>query len=123
MAKRGRHKKDCMCAIHGGKPMAIDNSNIDMNVLTQLLAGMGLAVSSDDTTQPAVSTNIPVGTEYIVPVIVDLKGKGMAKLTDARTHAVAKFTNGVHDVRFAKAYASTDKVDDGKWEMVLRKRA
>tara|TARA_Y100001960_G_C14130438_1_gene566561 strand:- start:360 stop:560 length:201 start_codon:yes stop_codon:yes gene_type:complete len=49
------------------------------------------------------------------------RGKGkdaMAKLTDARTHAVGKFTNGMHDFRFNPIYGDSTIV--GESESVLK---
>ena len=60
-------------------------------------------------------------TEYIIPCNIDLSGKpdSMAKLTDARNHAVPKFTNDIHDFRFPKGYASRSIVSEGVWGLKL----
>ena len=65
--------------------------------------------------------NIAIQTEYVIPLNIDTSGKGMAKLSDARTHAVTKFTDGIHDLRWATLYATKAIVANGEWELVLRK--
>ena len=74
---------------------------------------------------PLVPTFVAGQTEYVIPVNVDLSGKpgSMAKITDARLHAEPKFTNGIHDFRFPKGYASRVIVETGVWELVLRRKA
>ena len=64
-------------------------------------------------------------TEYPIPLNIDLSGKpdSMAKITDARVHPSPKFTNGIHDFRFSKGYASRVIVETGVWELVLRRKA
>jgi hypothetical protein len=67
--------------------------------------------------------NIPMQNEYTALVNIDTSGKGMAKVTDGRNHAVSKFTDGIHDFRFATIYVTKAIVADGEWELVLRKKA
>jgi len=70
---------------------------------------------------PVVPTFVAGQTEYIIPIAIDLSGKpdSMAKVTDARNHAEPKFTNGIHDFRFAKGYASRSIVGEGVWGLKL----
>ena len=72
--------------------------------------------------QPPVN-NIAIQDEYVIHLAIDASGKGMAKVTDARVHAVTKFTDGIHDFRWATAYATKAIVANGEWELVLRKKA
>ena len=72
---------------------------------------------------PQPVNNIAIQTEYVIPLNIDASGKGMAKVTDARIHAVTKFTDGIHDLRWATAYATKAIVADGEWELVFRKKA
>ena len=70
---------------------------------------------------PVVPTFTAGQNEYLIPVNIDLSGKpdSMAKVTDARVHAEPKFTNGIHDFRFPKGYASRSIVSTGKWALKL----
>ena len=70
---------------------------------------------------PVVPEFVAGQTEYVIPVNIDLSGKpdSMAKVTDARVHAEPKFTNGIHDFRFPKGYASRSIVSEGVWVLKL----
>jgi len=74
---------------------------------------------------PLVPEFVAGQNEYVIPINIDLAGKetAMAKVTDARQHAIQQFTNGIHDFRFPKGYASRAIVSVGVWELVLRRKA
>ena len=74
---------------------------------------------------PIASTFVEGQNEYVIPINVTLpkKASSMAQITDARNHQLAQFTNGIHDFRFSKGYASTSIVGNGQWELVLRRKA
>ena len=74
-------------------------------------------------TNPVVPTFVAGQNEYVIPINVTLPKKGMAQVTDARMHVEPKFTDGIHDFRFAKGYASRAIVSNGEWELVLRRKA
>ena len=74
---------------------------------------------------PVVPTFVAGQNEYVIPINVALpkKATSMAQITDARIHLEPQFTNGIHDFRFSKGYASTAIVGNGEWELVLRRKA
>tara|TARA_Y100000296_G_scaffold82559_1_gene111905 strand:- start:175 stop:747 length:573 start_codon:yes stop_codon:yes gene_type:complete len=72
---------------------------------------------------PVVQTFVAGQNEYVIPINVTLPKKGMAQITDARMHTEPKFTDGIHDFRFNKGYASRSIVSNGVWELVLRRKA
>ena len=85
------------------------------------------SVESTQIAPPTIvqTPTIPVQNEYVIPinVILPKKATSMAQITDARNHPVQQFTNGIHDFRFNKGYASTAIVGNGEWELVLRRKA
>ena len=151
--RRGHHPKHCDCLKHiakrnanpmqiqGVNPITTPNTVIatpDVNVIVAL-SGNQDALNSYLATfnTPVVATpdnpnvnipqppvnNIAIKDEYVIPLAIDASGKGMAKVTDARIHAVTKFTDGIHDFRWATGYATKAIVANGEWELVLRKKA
>jgi hypothetical protein len=72
---------------------------------------------------PVVPTFVAGQNEYVIPINVTLPKKGMAQITDARMHTEPKFTDGIHDFRFSKGYATRAIVSNGVWELVLRRKA
>ena len=142
--RRGAHPKlngvsicDCIkhVAARNANPMQIQGANpittqnIDPQIIASITQSVISAMQATNATpeNPMVNipqapvNNIPMQTEYIAPINVDASGKGMAKITDARIHAEPKFTDGIHDFRFAKVYVSKSIVANGTWELVLRK--
>ena len=73
---------------------------------------------------PIINPTLPILNEYEIPLVVS-KGKGkdaMVKLSDGRTHAVGKFTNGMHDFRFNPIYGDSTIVGESEWVLkVVRK--
>ena len=151
--RQGHHPKECNCVGHINKaavqinrPQTITkgvspvvNQTLDPTIL-QALATNPTALNayiasvnnapSVESTQIAPPTivqtpTIPVQNEYVIPINVMLpkKATSMAQITDARNHPVQQFTNGIHDFRFNKGYASTAIVGNGEWELVLRRKA
>ena len=147
--KHGRHPNNCDCIKHQSvQPMPITKGENKVTTPIYNDAIIAALVKTPDllkeymesvantpikTDAPNVeTTQIPVPnqlipefvagqTEYIIPCNIDLTGKpdSMAKLTDARNHAEKKFTNGIHDFRFPKGYASRSIVATGKWGLKL----
>ena len=68
---------------------------------------------------PIAPTFVEGQNEYVIPINVTMPKKGMAQITDARVHVEPKFTDGIHDFRFAKGYASRSIVSTGKWALKL----
>ena len=149
--RRGHHPNNCDCLKHiakrnanpmqiqGVNPITTPNTVIatpntdviialsgNQDALNAYLATFNTPVNATPE-NPNVNipqapvNNIPVQNEYIAQIAIDASGKGMAKVTDARIHAESKFTDGIHDFRFAKIYVTKAIVATGTWELVLRK--